>query len=184
MTIMRGIGPLLVGILCIPISLPAQSLTSAARQVMRSDATAFEGDWIYTASVDPIDDSDRSSAMTISAEPSGGDYGSLSFKCMADGLNVVIGWGSYFGGDSDDDVLVVHRFDSKPASPRRYWHMFPNSNELAWMPMGLVPQFLTNARQSRKVVIRVSDPLDGETKTHTYSLNGAAAMMDRLACLD
>jgi hypothetical protein len=62
--------------------------------------------------------------------------------------------------------------------------MFPGSNELAWMPMDLVPRFVADARRSRKVVIRVSDPLDGEAKTHTYSLHGAAAMMDRLACLN
>lgn len=184
MRVARTIGPLLACVLFVPAWLPAQSLAPDVRQVMRADATAYQGDWTYTADADPIDDSDRSMAMTLSPETSGGDYGSLGFKCLVDGMNVIIGWGSYFGGDSDDDVVVVHRFDSEPASPQQYWHLFPGSNEMAWMPMDLVPQFVADARQSRKVAVRVSDPLDGETKTFTYSLDGAAAMMDRLPCAD
>lgn len=184
MRVARAIGPLLVCVLFLPAWLQAQSLAPDVRQVMRADATAYEGDWTYTVEVDPIDDSDRSLAMTLSPEPSGGEYGSLAFKCLVDGLNVMIGWGSYFGGDSDDDVLVVYRFDSEPASSQQYWHLFPGSNEMAWMPMDLVPQFIADAGQHRKVVVRVTDPLDGETKTHTYSLDGAAAMIDRLSCAD
>lgn len=100
---------------------------------------------------------------------------------MADGLNVILLLGGYMGGDRDDEIQVRYRFDSAPPSGTEYWSLF-QSKESAYLPMRRVPAFTAQARTARQVLIRVTDPLDGEARTNTFDLGGLEAALRQLPC--
>jgi hypothetical protein len=103
----------------------------------------------------------------------------FSMMCMVDGLNVVVLWGKFFGGDRNDQVRVRYRFDDRPSPEPTGWTML-SGNELAWMPVHLVDEFVATARASRTLLLSVTDPLDGETIVNSFSLDGFGAAFDRI----
>ena len=131
---------------------------------------------------DTFTDANRSFIMTIPTDSRSGrlaDNLGFSAMCMADGLNIVVLWGKFFGGDRDDRVEVRYRLDDRPSPDPMRWPMFPSS-EAAWMPMHQVGGFVAEARTARTLALRVIDPLDGETITNTFSLEGFGAALDRI----
>jgi hypothetical protein len=134
------------------------------------------GDFHVVMDTDALDDTHRSSVLTIALETSVTRSAAMGWKCMADGLNVIIVFDTYFGGDSDDDIFVRYRIDQSPASSTQYWRLL-QGNESAYMPMKQVSSFTAAAKQGRKLVVRVTDPLDGETYEDEFSLNGLAAAL-------
>ena len=50
----------------------------------------------------------------------------------------------------------------------------------ARMPAASTPHFLAGARESRRVTIRVSDPVDNETQTDVFYLDGLDSSLDAL----
>ncbi|UCG85051.1 MAG: hypothetical protein JSW71_14045 [Gemmatimonadota bacterium] len=141
------------------------------------------GDFYYVASVDPFDDEDRSAVATVEldADPDLVDTAYLAWQCMSDGLNVVYAFNRYFGGDSDDRVRVRYRIDSQPPSDFESWSLMQD-NDAAWIPMEWVSGSTQRAQTGTKVVFRVTDPLDGETLTHEFSLIGLSEALTRLSC--
>lgn len=139
------------------------------------------GDFHYTHSTDPMDDTDRSNIFTLAKDPGGRSGAVLMWKCLSDGLNVAYLFDTYMGGDSDDEVRVRYRVDQKKASDVLYWAL-AQSNEAAWMPMRYVEAFTEQARAGMKAVLRVTDPLDGETHTDEFGLNGLSVALGRLPC--
>jgi TonB family protein len=106
--------------------------------------------------------------------------GTLVWRCSADdGREVFLLLGTYFGGNSDDQVLVEYRFDSKPASEGVWWNQ-STSNRGAFMPSEDVPSFTEHVKRSNRLIIRVTDPLDSETVTYTFSLQGFTAAYRRI----
>lgn len=137
------------------------------------------GDWALSVSVDPFDDSEQRFITSVPLNSNERDSVVLALACFRDGLNVVIYWGRYFGGDSNDRVRVRYRFDDLPASSEQLWEMLDDS-EAAWMPMNRVDEFVRTARNSRSVLIRVVDPLDNDTITSETRLNGLNQALDAL----
>ncbi len=141
------------------------------------------GDFFYVSSTDPFDDADRSLIATIEidAEEYVDDTAFLAWRCMSDGLNVVYGFNSYMGGDEEDRVLVRYRIDDDQPTEFESWGLM-QGNDAAWIPMHWVSQFTAQAMAANKVVFRVTDPLDGETLTHEFSLAGLSQAIGRLSC--
>jgi hypothetical protein len=131
---------------------------------------------------DLFTDANRSFALTMPTDFRSGwrdENLSLSFVCLVDGLNVVVLWGKFFGGDRDDRVEVRYRFDDRTSPAPLRWKMF-SKGESAWMPMNAVDAFVAAARSSGTLVLRVTDPLDGETITNTFSMQGASEALNRI----
>lgn len=141
-------------------------------------AQAPIGDFYFTEDADAFSDEDRSHIFTGDIE-GGNEF--LGFKCMSDGLNVVLGLGRYYGGDQDDDILVRWRIDDNKPSDRNYWRLFQD-HTAAWLRMNRVPEFVREAREGRRVVFRFTDPLDGETHDAQFSLRGLARALAHLPC--
>jgi hypothetical protein len=141
------------------------------------------GDFFYVTSADPFDDDDRSMIATIEldADEYLEDSAFLAWRCMSDGLNVIYAFNSYMGGDSDDRVLVRYRIDRQDPTDFESWSLM-QGNDAAWIPMRWVSQFTQQAMAASKVVFRVTDPLDGETLTHEFSLAGLRDALPRLSC--
>jgi hypothetical protein len=133
-------------------------------------------EWSYTHSRDVITGENRSRVSSLNLT---GDGGAVSFQYLEDGLNFIVLWNSYYGGDRDGRVHVIYRIDDRPAVGPQAWSIL-SRNRSAYMPMQDVAAFrraLTNANQ---LVIRVIDPSDGETKTFIYDMKGYRENITRL----
>jgi hypothetical protein len=137
------------------------------------------GSFAYVHSLDPMTDADRSTIMNLGEDTSSRSL-SLGWRCMSDGLNILVLTG-HMGGDRSDRVVVQYRLDSSPASESQRWQQSSNS-QAAFAPMNQVSQLTQAMMNSKKVVVRVSDPLDGETKTNTFSLSGLSEALRKLPC--
>lgn len=138
--------------------------TTAAAQ-----RTETVGAFTVVYAKDPIDDSNRSFIMT---SPEGEESDAAFYwRCMSDGLNVVVGIGKYFGGDDDDEIQVITRLDSDENSGIVYWPLL-QGNRAAYMPMHRVESFTSRAMSAKQLAVRAIDPLDGETLTWVYRLDG------------
>lgn len=130
---------------------------------------------------DPIDDTNRSRAMTGAIEQSDREP-AFGWQCMEDGLNIVYHFGTYFGGNDDNEVTIRYRFDDDPPSGTEAWQLL-TGNRSVYVPMDQVADFTRRARQAKLLSIRVTDPLDGETHTDQFNLAGAAEAIEGIgAC--
>lgn len=152
------------------ITATAGILSEASAQSMKA------GDFTILTSKDPLDDTNRSYAYSASADSVGG----LGWKCLGDGMNVILAFSSgYFHEDRGRQVLVRHQFDDKAEAPPSYWTL-ASSGEAAYLPLHEVEDFTSKARGSRQVVLRISDPVNGETTTFDVSLVKLGAALGRM----
>lgn len=126
-----------------------------------------------TRNKDPIDDTNRSIAMTSAIEQ-GDRTPAFGWQCMEDGLNIVYHFGTYFGGNDDNEVTIRYRFDDDAPSGTEAWQLL-NGNRSVYVPMDQVEEFTRRAKSASLLSIRVTDPLDGETYTDQFNLVGAGA---------
>lgn len=138
------------------------------------------GSFIYSHSLDDFTDEDHSTIATADEEASA----LLAWRCLADGLNVLLHAGRYMGGDADDDddILVRYRFDKQDASDREYWRLFPGQNEIAYARMNRVDAITVEALGAETVVIETVDPLDSESRRFRMSLTGMRTALGKLPC--
>ena len=129
-------------------------------------------------SKDPIDDSNRTIAMTTAIEQSDREP-AFGWQCMEDGLNIVYHFGTYFGGNDDNEVTIRYRFDETPPSGPEAWQLLAG-NRSVYVPMDQVAEFSRLAQEAKLLSIRVSDPLDGETYTDQFNLTGAAEALKQM----
>lgn len=146
-----------------------------AAMLLVSASAARAQTWTFVRQSDAMSDEDRSLAITRKGDRF------LSVRCMTDGLNVNFGYGTYFGGDSDDQILVQVRFDSDPAQAREWWDLSSN-NESAFSPLDRVQAFVAAARKASTVTLRATDPLDDEQVTESFSLVDFSAAVSKLSC--
>jgi hypothetical protein len=142
------------------------------------------GDFSVELATDPFDDSNRSFILNVDPiDFHDGDNLAFGAKCLEDGLNILVIWGKYFAGDDEGRVAVRHRIDDQAAGPEEMWEMFAGQ-EMAWMPMHLVGEFVAAARAGRRILIRVVDPFDGETITNEFELVGFGPALDQILPCD
>ena len=143
-------------------------------------ASAFAG-WEYHEQLDAFEDTDRST-VTASVDL----YENFDVElvigasCQYDGLNIMLSH-KYLGGDSDDQVRVQLRVDKNESYGPAYWDLGSNSR-ISWMPMRDVPNMIAQMKAGYRLLIRVVDPLDGETLTQAVSLVGFSAAVESLSC--
>lgn len=147
-----------------------------------AQAQPIDGDFIYSAQSDPFNDEDRSFIFTTSTSSSDRTV-ALTWRCMEDGLNVIYMHGKYLAGDSDDEVLVRYRIDSREPYGPSYWGMM-QGHDGTWMPMDEIAAFTREARTGESVIFEVVDPLDGERLRDSFSLRGLAQGLARLSCVN
>jgi hypothetical protein len=158
------------------------ALAFAAPSTLRAQADPAPvtyGAFSFYRLADEMTDDDRS-FISSDGDESGARDLALLWQCMEDGLHLAINTG-FMGGNRDDEVIVRYRFDSDPASADALWNQSSDSRG-AFAPDELVAELTARARTAQRVVIRVTDPLDGEVKTKTFPLNGFSRAVDRLPC--
>ena len=135
------------------------------------------GAFSFQERLDEFTDEDRSLIYSYDEN----NDNSLDWRCMEDGLNVVVDFETYYTGDEDEDILVRYRFDDKPASEHEYWRLL-NNNEAAYIRMNQVTTFTRAALASGEVLMELVDPADDETLRFRIPLNGLREALDQLPC--
>lgn len=132
---------------------------------------------IFNDDYDEFTEKDNSHVMIT---PSSGVNLVIAWKCFSDGLNILLAHG-WMGGDNDDDVVVMYKFDDEPASSQKWYALQPN-NEITIFDVGDVNDFTKKALASQKFLIRVIDPLDKDTITSSFEPKGLADALQKLRC--
>jgi len=149
--------------------------------VLAFSSSVFASGWEYTKNLDAFTDEDRSYIGPTEANfmQSDGEV-LLVTKCMSDGLNILLMHG-YMIGDRDDEVRVELRVDKNPAYGPAYWPLL-SGQEASFMPMSHIDTYLKELESGDSLVIRVTDPGDGEIKTGSFSLSGFSETVRKLGC--
>ena len=135
------------------------------------------GDFYYMHNLDEFDDSDRSSIVTADEGGAG-----LAWRCMEDGLNVMLFMDTYYGGDQNDNILVRYRFDRKEATEHRSWSL-STDHTAAFIRISRIHEFTFAALEASTVVIEAVDPLDGERNRFRFGLHDLNGALQLLPCL-
>lgn len=162
----------IVGCLCFPTALLGQQPDSE-----EVGADARYGDLYYLAIADPFNDEDRSAVLSLTED----EEAAFGWKCRENGLNVIYVLGGYMGGDSDSEVLVRYRIDSREPSGKHHWRLF-QEHATAYMPMDRVESFTRATFAGDSIVTEVVDPADGERRRHKFGLDGARRALQELPC--
>src|SRR5690606_39491338 len=125
------------------------------------------GDFSVSTGHDRLKDATNSFLLWIADNEAGG----LGWKCMEDGLNVILVIGTYYAGDEDNDILVQYRFDHDEPGPQEYWTLL-SGNEMAYLRMDRVAEFTERARMAHRVVVRAVVPSVNETRASVIELRG------------
>ena len=146
--------------------------------------TQTQGAWVYDTAKDEMTDElrfflSRDSRPTYSTR---GDLvtGTLVWRCSAaEGREIFILLDKYFAGDADDQVLVETRFDSSSPSESVGWNL-STTRRGVFMPEEVIPTFTDRVRGSNRLLVRVTDPPDGEAITYSFNLVGFTSAYRRL----
>lgn len=107
---------------------------------------------------------------------------SLTFGCLDSGeLVLIYDLAGYMGGDREDRVRVSYDVDDRGFVDSMMWNLL-DSQRSAYMPRGYMAAFLRLALSGQEVYFGVTDPLDGEVRVHSFSLNGFRTALSRLSC--
>ena len=138
-------------------------------------AAQAPGGWIFDSTKDEMTDELRFYVSSDSRPTSTSDddevTGTIAWRCSAtEGRELFLLLDKYFGGNSDDEVFVETRFDSEP--PDSAWWNLSRNKRGAFMPTEGISRFTNRVERGRRLLIRVTDPLDGETVTYSFALTG------------
>jgi hypothetical protein len=158
---------------CLPIAIVvvAGLIAPATASAQVSKTGAFT----VMSSKDPLDRSNRSFAISSSKDEIGG----LGWKCLPDGLNVVLTFRRYFDETRGRQLLVRYQFDGQQAPVPTYWTLAPGG-EVAFLPLDEVESFTAMAKDSRTVTFRVTDPLYGDNVSFDISLEKLKSALGRV----
>lgn len=136
-----------------------------------------EGDFTVSIARDALTDANSSFILSMAES----EEGALGWKCMEDGLNVVLAFGTYYEGDQDNDILVQYRFDETEPDPQEYWGLL-SGKEMAFIRMAKVAPFTGRALDAKRIVVRAVDPYDNETRTFVFGVKGLEDALENLPC--
>jgi len=151
------------------IALGAMSPSMTSAQVSRV------GDFAIISAKDPIDNTNRSLAFSVTPDEEKG----LAWKCLGDGMNVILTFDKYIAPDRGRQLLVSRQFDDDAAPVPDYWTL-GGDGKAAFLPLTEVEAFTELAKSSKRVVLKVSDPLWGDIYTFDFSLSKLKSALGRI----
>ena len=133
------------------------------------------GSFTVISARDPLDNTNRSLAFSATKDEVKG----LAWKCLGDGLNVILTFDKYIPDDRGRQLLVRHQFDKQTEPVPGYWTL-ARDGKAAYLPLKDVAAFTEMAKSSDNVVLRVSDPLWGDIYTFDFSLSKFKSALGRI----
>src|SRR5687768_17403494 len=150
------------------------ALASLAPSLASAQVTKV-GDFAVISAKDPLDNTNRSLAFATTPDEEKG----LAWKCLGDGMNVILTFDKYIPDDRGRQLLVSHQFDGDAAPVPGYWTL-ARDGKAAYLPLAEVVAFTELAKSSKRVVLRVSDPLWGDIHTFDFSLSKLKSALGRI----
>jgi hypothetical protein len=151
------------------LGLASLAPSAASAQVTRV------GDFAVISAKDPLDNTNRSLAFSATTDEEKG----LAWKCLGDGMNVILTFDKYIPDDRGRQLLVRHQFDGQDAPVPGYWTL-GRDGKAAYLPLKDVESFTEMAKSSKRVVLRISDPIWGDTYTFDFSLSKLKSALGRI----
>lgn len=151
------------------VALASLTPSLASAQVSRA------GDFTVISAKDPLDNTNRSLAFSATTDEEKG----LAWKCLGDGLNVILTFDMYIPDDRGRQLLVRHQFDHQEKPVPGYWTL-GRDGKAAYLPLKDVESFTEEAKSSKRVVLRVSDPIWGDSYTFDFSLSKLKSALGRI----
>lgn len=170
----RGARSAVTALLLVSCSNPAPQLDEETRQQW-AEFDALDGDWVTALATD-------STPGIIATQSLSDEYTFLRVECLNDELALILDWSDYLIGNSDNEVKVEFRIDSRDPDPGRHWTL--SYGFQGRMPIDLWPNFRRQANSGRTVFFRITDPQDGEGLSHRFSLVGFGRALKRLSCVN
>lgn len=133
------------------------------------------GDFTVISAKDPLDNTNRSLAFSASPDEEKG----LAWKCLGDGMNVILTFDKYIPDDRGRQLLVRHQFDDQDAPVPGYWTL-GRDGKVAYLPLKDIESFTEMAKSSKRVVLLISDPLWGDVYTFDFSLSKLKSALGRI----
>jgi hypothetical protein len=144
------------------------------------------GIWKYVAAKDDWSDT---RTMMVSGDARDGNRKELqvSFSCYGDMPVFGIQWTGYLHGDSDGDIRVRYRVDSRPAEMDLWAPLWQNSMAFAkpdspHFPYAKQRALLNAMKQGTSLMLAVVDPADNEERKATFPLAGFSRAVQLLPC--
>jgi hypothetical protein len=141
------------------------------------------GEWSVHRQVDPFNDVAVWAAIQLSPTSTPQRASALSVGCaLGIAPSVYVAHGKYFYGDGNDRVSVLYRVDSnEPVGPRMA--DLGDNREFSTIEGEQALRMIRAMLAGRQIVIRVTDPLDGENFTDTYSLTRLREAAASIPCI-
>ena len=155
--------------LSLTLALALATPSFAAAQVTRA------GDFTVISAKDPLDNTNRSLAFAASKDEEKG----LAWKCLGDGMNVILTFDKWIPDDRGRQLLVRYQFDDQPEPVPGYWTL-ARDGKAAYLPLKEVEAFTEMAKSSRKVMLKVSNPLYNETYTFNFTIAKLGSALGRI----
>src|SRR5688500_19752229 len=127
------------------ITLAALCSSPTSAQVTKVD------DFAVISAKDPPDNTNRSLAFATTPDEEKG----LAWKCLGDGMNVILTFDKYIPDDRGRQLLVSRQFDDDTAPVPGYWTL-ARDGKAAYLPLTKVEEFTELAKSSKRVVLRGS----------------------------
>lgn len=129
--------------------------------------------------------------VAASTESSASDRkSSLEWRCQNSTPIIIYYFNRRFAGDKDI-VRIQYRVDQNPPiSDQEVWVLLPGSRGRAAFLQGdnsiyieMMQKFTRSLKSGTKLLIEVTDPIDGESVRDTFSLVGLSAALKKLDCM-
>lgn len=137
-----------------------------------SFATNLGATWKYIERKDPITDKPSQAVGTMDEHEH-----ILYFQKASSGYGVIFHWGRFFAGERGY-VIVEYRFDNEPHREENW--MMLGGNRSAFIHSSDAINFIRKARNSKVLLIRVTDPMDSDQIIARFSLEGLEAAMEEM----
>jgi hypothetical protein len=144
------------------------------------------GIWKYETTKNDWDDT-RTLMVSGDARDQNRKELQVSFWCYGDEPVFAIQWVGYLHGDSDGDIRVQYRVDSRPAEMDLWAPLWKNSMVLVTPDAPYFSHARQRAlfdamKQGTSLMLAVVDPADNEERKATFSLAGFSRAVQLLPC--
>ena len=145
--------------------------------------TQTQGAWKHDSTKDDMTD-EVQFYISATSRPTLDDRGNpltgtIAWRCGPErDREVFIILDKYFAGNDDDQVLVETRFDSM-RSDSAWWDLSRDKSGV-FIPTENISAFTDRIKRSTRLLVRVTDPLDGEAITYSFNLVGFTTAYHRL----
>jgi hypothetical protein len=152
--------------------------------VLASSAHAQQeriGSWTYAVDRDGFTGTATHAILQHSRDQTGREM-SVLLACKGRLKTIALSWQGYFGGNSNREVRLRYRINDEPPSSSALWMLGGRSMAMPWDDWSGRSKLFSDMNRGQRIMFEITDPLDGERRYATFSLNSLPQAMAKLPC--